>query len=227
MIRLVIVDDHTVVRHGLALILERGGQVKVVASFGSAENALRWLRENSCDVILVDIAMPDMSGIDLLKLLRKERPKLPVLILSAYPEDQYAVRLIKAGAAGYLNKECAPEEIERAVQCVLQGKKYISQSVGAMIANELSTPTGKLPHETLSNREHQIFLLIAAAETTAGIAEKLKLSVKTIGTYRSRILEKMQLHNNVELIRYAVENRLCNVPETGGTARPQASRKAQ
>ena len=147
--------------------------------------------------------MPGMSGVDLLMHLRKEKPNLPVLIISAYPEEQYAVRLIKAGAAGYLNKEFEPEEIERAIACVLEGKKYVSPAVVEMLAKEVSTPTGKLPHETLSNREYQIFLLIASAQSTSTIAEKLKLSVKTIGTYRSRILEKMGLHNNIELARYA------------------------
>jgi DNA-binding NarL/FixJ family response regulator len=208
MIRILIVDDHTVVRRGLALILENDGKKKVVASYANASDALNWLHGNDCDVAIVDIAMPDMTGIDLLMYLRKEKPKLPVLILSAYPEAQYAVRLIKAGAAGYLNKECAPEEIESAVHSVLSGKRYVSPAVVEMLANEVSLPTGKLPHEALSNREYQIFLLIASSNPTAKIAEKLKLSVKTIGTYRSRILEKMQMHNNTELVRYAVDNHL-------------------
>ena len=203
MIRILIADDHTVVRRGLELLLEKAGKRKVVASYGNGVDALNWLYKNDCDVAIVDIAMPGMSGVDLLMHLRKEKPNLPVLIISAYPEEQYAVRLIKAGAAGYLNKEFEPEEIERAIACVLEGKKYVSPAVVEMLAKEVSTPTGKLPHETLSNREYQIFLLIASAQSTSTIAEKLKLSVKTIGTYRSRILEKMGLHNNIELARYA------------------------
>lgn len=208
MIRIMIVDDHNVVRHGLKLILEKQPDMEVVASCTDGGDALKWLRENDCDVALVDIAMPGMNGIDLFKQLVKKKLKLPVLILSAYPEDQYAVRLVKDGAAGYLNKECAPEEIVGAVRCVLGGKRYISPAVAEMLANEVSLPDGKLPHETLSNREYQILLLIASAKTTAEIADSLKLSAKTIGTYRSRILEKMHLRNNAELMRYVVDNHL-------------------
>lgn len=208
MIRILIADDHAIVRQGLSLILEKSRGIKVMASCATGDDALDWLRGNNCDVALVDIAMPGMNGIDLLKQLRKEKPKLPVLILSAYPEDQYAVRLIKGGAAGYLNKECAPEEVVGAVHCVLGGKRYISPAVVEMLANELSMPEGKLPHETLSNREYQIFMMLAAAKGVGEIADTLKLSIKTISTYRSRILEKMNLDNNAELMRYAVNKEL-------------------
>ena len=212
MIRILIADDHTMVRQGLTHILEKSHEMKIVASYANGVEALKWLRVNDCDVALIDIAMPGMNGIDLLKQIRKEKPKLPVLILSAYPEDQYAVRLIKAGAVGYLNKECAPEEVVSAVRCVLSGKKHISPAVADMLVNELCLPEGKPPHETLSNREYQIFLLLASAKSISEIAENLKLSVKTIGTYRSRILEKMRLHNNAELMRYAVDNQLLDNP---------------
>jgi len=208
MIRILIADDHTVVRHGLTLILESSGEMKVVASHTNGTDALNWLRRNDCDVALIDIAMPGMNGIDLLNQLRKEKPKLPVLILSAYPEDQYAVRLIKAGASGYLNKECAPDEVVNAVRCVLNGKKHISPAVAEMLANELSMPDEKLPHETLTNREYQIFMLFASAKTASEIAGILKLSAKTISTYRSHILEKMHLRNNAELMLYAIEKNL-------------------
>lgn len=212
MIRILIADDHNVVRQGLTLILDRNHGMKVVASCTNGTDALNWLRKNDCDVALIDIAMPGMNGIDLLKHLRNDHPKLPVLILSAYPEDQYAVRLIKAGAAGYLNKECAPDEVVAAVQTVLSGKRHISPAVVEMLANEVSLPDGKRPHETLSNREHQIFLLLASAKTYAEIAEILKLSVKTVSTYRNRILEKMQLQNNAELMFYAVSHNLLQQP---------------
>ncbi|MDH4216405.1 MAG: response regulator transcription factor [Gallionella sp.] len=208
MIRILIADDHNVVRQGLTLILESNPGMKVVASCTNGSDALAWLRKHECDVALVDIAMPDMNGIDLLNHLRKEMPRLPVLILSAYPEDQYAVRLIKAGAAGYINKVCAPDEIVAAVHSVLAGKRYISPAVVEMLANELSLPEGKLPHETLSNRELQIFMLLASAKTYAEIAETLKLSVKTVSTYRNRILEKMQMQNNAELMHYAISKNL-------------------
>lgn len=208
MIRILIADDHNVVRQGLTQILETSGEMKIVANCTNGIDALNWLLKNDCDVALLDISMPGMSGIDLLKQLRKEKPKLPVLILSAYPEDQYAVRLIKTGAAGYLNKECAPEEVVAAVRDVLDGKRHISPAVAEMLANELSIPDGKLPHETLSNREYQIFMLLASAKTVAEIADILKLSAKTISTYRGRILEKTHLKNNAELMRYAVDKQL-------------------
>lgn len=152
--------------------------------------------------------MPGMNGINLLKQLKQKKSKLPVLIITAYPEDQYAVRLIKACAVGYLNKECAPEEVVNAVRSVVSGKMFISPAVAKMLANEIRLPDGKLTHETLSNREYQIFLLFASAKTLSEIAATLSLSVKTVSTYRTRILEKMQLRNNVELMQYAVDKHL-------------------
>ena len=208
MIRILIADDHNVVRQGLKLILESGCDMKIVASHTNGTDALNWLFRNNCDVALIDIAMPGMNGIDLLLQLRGKKPKLPVLILSAYPEDQYAVRLIKAGAAGYLNKECAPDEVVNAVRCVMAGKKYISPAVAEMLANEVSVPEGKLPHEALSNREYQIFILLASGKTNAEISETLNLSAKTISTYRTRVLEKMHLRSNAEIMHYTIEKRL-------------------
>lgn len=208
MIRIVIADDHAVVRQGLKQILEESSEMKVVAEHANGADALRWIRANDCDVALLDIAMPGMSGIDVLKQLHEEKPKLPKLILSIYSEDQYAVRLIKAGAAGYLTKESAPEIVVEAVRRVVSGKRYISQEVSEMLANEFGAPGEKLPHETLSDREYQIFLLLASAKTVSEIADILGLSVKTVSTYRSRTLEKMQLRNNAELMRYAVEKHL-------------------
>lgn len=208
MIRILIADDHDVVRHGLTLFLEKTGEMKVVASCINGTDALNWLRKNDCDVALIDIAMPGINGIDLLKHLQKEKQKLPVLILSSYPEDQYAVRLIKAGAAGYLSKKCAIEEMSHAIHNVLGGNRHISPAVVKMLANELSLPEGKLPHETLSNREYQIFMLLALGNSQTKIAEELKLSVKTIGTYRTRILEKMCQHSNADIMRYAIDHNL-------------------
>lgn len=208
MIRILIADDHAILRQGLTLILEKSAEMKVVANFTNGTDAKNWLGNNECDVAMLDIAMPGVNGIDLLRYLRKEKPKLPVLILSSYPEDQYAVRLIKAGAAGYLNKECAPEEVVSAVNSVMKGNRYISPAVVEMLADELSMPEGKHPHETLTNREYQIFLQLASARTVTEIAGSLKLSVKTISTYRSRILEKMLLRNNAELMRYAIKKKL-------------------
>lgn len=208
MIRILIADDHAIVRSGLRQILEEYKDMKIVAEHDNGIDALNWLRTNDCDVVLLDISMPGKSGIDVLKQLHEEKPKLPVLIISIYPEDQYAVRLIKAGAAGYLNKESAPEIVVEAVRHVVSGKKYISTAVAEMLANEFRADDEKLPHETLSDREYQIFLLLASAKTATEIAAALALSVKTISTYRSRILEKMHLRNNAELMRYAVEKHL-------------------
>ena len=208
MIRILITDDHAIVRQGLKQILEQSGEMKVVAEHANGADALRWIRTNDCDVVLLDIAMPGKSGIDVLKQLHDEKPRLPILILSIYPEDQYAVRLIKAGAAGYLTKESAPEIVMEAVRRVASGKKYISPAAAEMLANEFGTPEGKLPHENLSDREYQIFLLLASARTVSEVADTLALSVKTVSTYRSRILEKMQLRNNAELMRYVVEKHL-------------------
>ena len=208
MIRILIADDHNIVRFGLMQIMERNSDMQVVAEHTNGIDALKWIRNHDCDVALIDIAMPGISGIDLLKQLREEKPNLPVLILSIYPEDQYAVRLIKAGAAGYLNKECAPMEVVEAVRSVAGGKLHISPAVVRMLATEISRPDGKLPHETLSNREYQIFLLFASAKTISEIAEALSLSVKTVSTYRTRILEKMNLRNNVELMQYVVDKHL-------------------
>ena len=208
MIRILIADDHAIVRQGLKQIVEESGEMQVVAEAANGVEALQKMRETSCDVVLLDISMPGKSGIDVLKQIKEEKPKLPVLILSIYPEDQYAVRLIKAGAAGYMTKESAPAEVVEAVRRVAGGKKFISPSVAEMLANEIGLADEKSPHETLSDRELQIFLLLANAKTVSGIAEALSLSVKTVSTYRSRILEKMHLRNNAELMHYAIERRL-------------------
>ena len=208
MIRILIADDHAIVRQGLVRILEKNRELKIVADCDNGVDALNWLRHNDCDIALIDISMPGMSGIDLLKQLREEKPKLPVLVISIYPEDQYAVRLIKAGAAGYLTKGSAPAIVLEAVTQIASGKRYIGPMVAEMLANEFKSESGKLPHETLSDREYQIFLLLATAKTVSEIAGTLALSAKTISTYRSRILEKMHLRNNAELMHYAIEKHL-------------------
>ncbi len=208
MIRIMISDDHAIVRQGLARILEKSGGVEIVAEHDNGTDALNWMRGNDCDIALIDISMPGMNGIDLLKRLREEKPKVPVLVISIYSEDQYAVRLIKAGAAGYLTKGCAPAIVVEAVCQIAGGKKYISPTVAEMLANEFGAEYGKLPHEILSDREYQIFLMLASAKTISEIAEALALSGKTVSTYRNRILEKMHLRNNAELMRYATDNNL-------------------
>lgn len=208
MIRILIADDHAIVRQGLKQIIEENTDMRVVAEAANGVEALRKMREVDCDVALLDISMPGKGGIDVLKQIREENRKLPVLILSIYPEDQYAVRLIKAGASGYMTKESAPAEVVEAVRRVASGKKYISPTVAEMLANELGAADERLPHQTLSDREYQIFLLLASAKTPTEIAEALALSVKTVSTHRRRILEKMCLRNNAEVMHYAMERRL-------------------
>jgi DNA-binding NarL/FixJ family response regulator len=207
-IRILIADDHAIVRQGLKQIMEEEQDLEVVAEYANGNDALCWLRNHSCDVAIIDIAMPGMGGIDLLNKLHHEKPDLPVLILSIYAENQYAVRLIKAGASGYLTKECAPAEIVEAVRCVASGKKYLNQTIINMLASEASSVQQNPTHETLSDREHQIFILLASAKTVTDIANDLGLSVKTVSTYRTRVLEKMRLRNNSELMHYANENNL-------------------
>ncbi len=223
MIRILIADDHAVVRQGLKQILEDDDEINVVAEYANGTDALNWLLKHDCDIALIDIAMPGMNGIDLLKKLHKEKPQLPVLVLSIYAEDQYAVRLIKAGAAGYLTKECAPIAVVEAVRRVASGKRYISPAVVEMLANEAGDLHEEFPHKTLSDREYQIFLLLASARTATEIANDLGLSVKTVSTYRSRILEKMHLRNNSELMHYAIENYLVqpSPPRSTGIDNPK------
>ncbi|HEU0282357.1 MAG TPA: response regulator transcription factor [Gallionella sp.] len=206
-IRILIADDHAIVRQGLKQLLEEEPGMEVVAECANGDEAMDWLRNHNCDIALIDIAMPGMSGIDLLNKMHQEKLNLPVLVLSTYAENQYAVRLVKAGASGYLTKECAPMEIAEAVRCVASGKSYFSQAVVKMLAKEVGTVQDKPPHEILSDREYQIFMLLASAKTVTDIANDLDLSVKTVSTYRARVLEKMCLRNNHELIRYAVEKK--------------------
>ena len=208
MVRIMIADDHAIVRQGLRQILEKNYEMNIVAEFADGAAALKWSRTNDCDVALLDISMPGMGGIETLKQLREEKPGLAVLILSTFSEEQFAVRLIKAGAAGYLTKGCAPAIVVEAVHRVASGKKHISAAVAEMLANELSTTHIKPMHETLSSREYQIFMLLASAKTVTGIADALTLSTKTVTTYRSRILRKMHMVSNVELMHYAKEKHI-------------------
>ncbi|MDQ3249481.1 MAG: response regulator transcription factor [Chloroflexota bacterium] len=160
------------------------------------------------DVLVLDISMPKRSGLDILQEVRHSRPRLPVLVLSVHPEEQYAVRVLKAGAAGYMNKDCALDELVQAIQKVVGGGKYVSSTLAERLAFELSGQTDKLPHETLSDREFSVLLLIGAGRSVSEIAAELALSVKTVSTYRARILEKLNLHSNAEMIRYVIDSDL-------------------
>lgn len=208
MLRILIADDHPVFRQGLRQILSEASDMVVTDEVSDGLEVLGRVRAGCCDVILLDISLPGRNGIDILKQLKKERPKLPVLMLTMHPEEQYAIRALKAGASGYLTKESTPDELITAIRKVSAGGKYVSSSLAETLAYELGRMDEKAPHETLSDREYQIMLLIASGKTVTEIAETLSLSIKTVSTYRSRILEKMRMKNSAELTYYAIKNQL-------------------
>jgi len=208
MINILIADDHTIVRKGLKQILAETQDMVVAGEASNGFEVMEKVRNNHYDVLLLDISMPGKSGLDILKELKMENPKLPVLVLSMYPEEQYAVRVLRAGASGYLTKESAPEELVVAMRKVARGKKYVSPSLAEKLAVDLEVDASKPPHETLSDREYQVLCMIASGKTVGEIAEKLLLSAKTISTYRARILEKMNMKNSAELTHYAIQNKL-------------------
>jgi DNA-binding NarL/FixJ family response regulator len=208
MIKILIADDHAIVREGLKQILLENPDLVVVSEASTGQEVLNKVGKNDLDMVVLDIAMPGRGGMDILKEIKSLKPKLPVLILSMYPEEQYAVRVLKSGASGYLTKESAPVELVKAIRQISQGKKYISPSLAEKLAFDLEVSSEKLPHETLSDREYQVMCMIASGKTLKEIADELSLSIKTISTYRSRILEKMNMRTNAELTHYAVKNRL-------------------
>jgi DNA-binding NarL/FixJ family response regulator len=206
--KVLIVDDHAIVRHGLKqILLERYPG----ASIAEAENGLDAItraREHDWDIVVLDISMPGKSGLEVLKELRQIQPKTPVLILTAHPEEQYAIRVLRAGAAGYLTKESAADQLVAAVQRLIGGGKHISQNVAELLATKLYAAEENPAHETLSDREYQVLCLIASGKTIGHIARDLALSANTISTYRVRILEKMGMTTNADLTRYVIENGL-------------------
>lgn len=208
MSRVLIVDDHPVVRYGLRQLLQNEGVVKAVGEAGSAAQAYSQLRRGRWDAVLLDLNLPDRNGFDILVDIKARHPGLPVLIVSVQPEDVMAPRLLRAGAAGYLNKESAPTEILRAVRKVLAGGRYVSPALAEQLAEGLGTEVAKLPHETLSSREYQVMRLLADGKAVGEIAAALHLSVNTVSTYRARLLEKMGMASNAELTRYAFKHRL-------------------
>jgi len=208
MIKILIADDHPVVRKGLREIIEETSDMKVADEASNGQEVLAKVFKKDFDVVLLDISMPGRSGLDILKELKSQLPKLAVLVLSIHPEEQYAVQVLKAGASGYLTKKSAPEELVTALRKVSTGEKYVSPSLAEKLASALETGIEKPPHETLSAREYEVMRKIALGKTVNEIAGELFLSPKTISTYRSRILEKMGIKNNAELIRYAIKNRL-------------------
>ena len=206
---ILIADDHAIARRGLKEILAETIPFADIDTVGSAEELLAKLMQQNWDIVISDINMPGRSGLEILQEINKNFPDLPVLIVSVHTEEEYAIRVIKAGGAGFLNKDDAvEEELTKAVKRILSGKKYITPSVAERLADELSNGEEKKPHELLSDREFHIFKLIAKGVGTSDIADKLSLSVNTIGTYRSRILSKMKFKSNAEIIRYALANDL-------------------
>ena len=208
MIRILIADDHAIVRAGLKQFIADQVDMEVAAEAASGAEAIAAVRAGDFDVVLLDISMPDKNGIDTLKTLRHVKPELPVLMLSAYAEDQYAVNLLRAGAAGYLNKEAASTQLVGAIRTVVQGRKYVSPSLAQILADGVSGDADKPLHAELSQREFQIFCKLAAGAAVSKIADELHLSVKTVSTYRTRVLEKMGMKSNADLTYYAIKNQL-------------------
>jgi DNA-binding NarL/FixJ family response regulator len=207
-IRVLVADDHVLFRRGLKMVLEDTPDMAVADEAGTGREALHKAINGDFDVLLLDISMPERSGFDILKDLKNLKPDLPVLMLTMHPEDKYAVRVLKAGASGYMTKKNAPDELVAAIRKVLEGGRYVSPSLAEKIAFELQEGAEKPPHELLSDREYQVMCLIATGKSMSGIAEELSLSINTVSTYRARILEKMRLKNTAELIHYAIANNL-------------------
>lgn len=207
-IHVLIADDHAIVRQGLRLILSETDDLVVAGEAEDGADAMNLARQQHWDVFLLDVTMPNRDGIDTLKQLKKEFPRSPVLILSMHPEEQFAVRALKAGASGYLNKQSAPEQLVTAIRQVANGKKYVSAAVAQQLANAISDHNDKPAHERITDREYQVLSLIASGKTLTQVADTLNLGVATVSTYRARLLEKMGLKSTAELIRYGLEHGL-------------------
>lgn len=208
MTRILVADDHQIVRAGLKNLLSEYKEFTVAGEASSGADTIKMVRESEWDILLLDISMPDMNGVDTLKQIRRSKPDLPVLILSMHPEDQYAINLLRAGANGYVCKECAPEQLIGAIRTVVSGRRYVSPSLGDQLAGDLSGDTQKALHTELSEREFQVFCKLAGGQAVTEIANELFLSVKTVSTYRSRILEKMGMKTNANLTYYAIKQGL-------------------
>lgn len=208
MLRILIADDHPVCRQGLKqIVCDDFGEV-VLGEAGTGSEALKLVQKQAWDVVLLDLNLPDKHGLDVLKSLKTLYPKIPVLVMSIYPEDQYAVRVLKAGGAGYLTKESAPEELTKAVHKALQGGKYVSSTLAEHMALDLTTEISADLHQQLSDREYQVLCLLGQGKSASEISDELALSVKTVSTYRARLLEKLKLKTTADLIRYTIEHHL-------------------
>ncbi len=208
MINILVVDDHVLIRKGLKILLEENPDFKVNGEAESGAQAIKMLREHHFDLILLDISLPDKHGMDVLKQLKSEQPGIKIIVLSMYPEEHYGVRALKAGAVGYINKQTAPEKLVGAVQQVISGKKYISESLAEQLLNNLIGESQDLLHQSLSNREYQTLCLMSSGNSLTEISEIMMLSPKTVSVYRARMLEKMGFKNNAEAVHYAISHRL-------------------
>jgi DNA-binding NarL/FixJ family response regulator len=208
MIRIIIADDHAAVRRGVKDILADEADMEIGAEASTAQELLDLVRKQAWDAVVLDISLPGRSGLEVLSELKQERPSLPVLVHTMHAEDQFAVRALRAGAAGYLTKDSAPAELVKALRKIVAGGKYVGQSLAEKLAVRVDANIDRAPHEALSDREFQILRLLASGKTVSEIADELSLSVKTISTYRSRILGKMKMKNNAELMRYALQHKV-------------------
>lgn len=208
MIRVLVVDDHAVVRAGIRHFFGDVGDIEIAAEAENAAVAIMHIRNTEFDIVLLDISMPDKSGVDVLKQIKRDRPELPVLVLSMHPEVRYAVQLLRHGASGYLQKEAMPNELVNAIRTITKGHRYISPALAELLASELDHGDDRPLHETLSERERQVFMQLARGDGVGDIATTLCLSVKTVSTYRTRILQKMKMANNADLTYYAIKNDL-------------------
>jgi two-component system invasion response regulator UvrY len=208
MIKILVVDDHAVVRAGVHYFIADIPNMQIGGEAATAEEAIRLIRSQEWDIVLLDIAMPDKSGVEVLKQIKREKPELPVLILSMHPENRYAVQMLRSGAGGYVQKEALATELVTAINTILRGHKYISPGVAELLTADINTDGQKPLHETLSAREYEIFCKLSQGEGVTKIADTLCLSVKTVSTYRTRILQKMNMTNNADIIYYAIKENL-------------------
>jgi len=216
MIRVLVADDHAIVREGLKQILAKHRDIAVTGEAANGNDVLQMVRTQEWDVLVTDMSMPGRNGLELIKLVKEARPGLPVLVLSMYGEEQFAVRAIRAGASGYLNKESASDQLVIAIRKVASGGVFVSPAVAEAMFHKLRGDAAAPPHEQLSDREFQVLRLIAAGKSSNEIASELVLSPKTVSTHKTHILEKMRMSNQAELIRYAIENNLVDAPKQGG-----------
>lgn len=208
MIRILIADDHAIVRRGLKQILMDDPEFTEIGEAQNAQEVMAQVRAAPWDIVILDLTLPDKNGLEVLKEIKREKPQIPVLVLSMHPEDQYAVRVLKAGAAGYLTKDSAPEELVKAIRKVLKGGRYVSLELAERLAFDIGPGYEKLSHESLSDREYQVMCIIASGKTISEVADQLTISVKTASTYRTRILEKMNMKTSAELTYYAIHQNL-------------------